>query len=437
MAAREDQAIATGWPAEQPFPTDLLRQLIHRHAPVIHFHSEEVYYPAKVEWYLARAQLIDGRTGAVLKQHPAPGDLPPGPPDPGAPEANWLTLDPDMAGPALEPHLSPPGDPRRGSLTDACAYVRAVHHPALGATDLQFWMFYPFDGPGLIRLRPFAFSARRCDELLSLWPGGMHEADWELAVVRIDHATLQPCAAFLSQHNSGDAHVGDAALAALERDGDGRIQLYSSLYGHATYAHADERKLFYLWRSIRLFGLELAVVDRIDRAASWNLGQAGNTCLISTSWNDPQVPEPGWLAYGWRWGSYAPRSGRFTRALIDAVTQLAETRMASLVLILYVITMGLFALLLALASRLLGGSTGARLLGPMADNSGPIGPRWQAHKWNGDYGFTGPPQPRDWREAGPDLAQRLAEICDSVCRPPVWLLGKTLRFIVGPLLPRN
>lgn len=426
-----------GWTRNRPMPVRLLRQLIARHAPVIHFHPEEVYFPSTIDWYLARSLLVNQSTGSVIMKHPTADQLPEGPADPSWPEAIWLTLDPDIAGAALEPHLMPPGDPRRGDLASAKVYVRAVHHPKLDATDLQFWMFYPFDGPGVVRLRPFAFSARRADRLLSLWPGGMHEADWELAVLRIDHETLLPRAVYLSQHKGGEALMGQEEMDKLERDADGRIQLYSSLYGHATYAHADERKLFYLWRSIKLFGLEVALVDRADRHLSWNLGDPERHVLFSVSWQDDELPEQPWVRYGWRWGAYEPSGGRFTRKLVDEITTLFETRMASLVLILHLITVGIFALLLALASWLLGGKRGSALLGELADNSGPRGPRWQQHKWNALYGFTPPPAASPWQGDGTGLAHRLAESIDGVCRPPVRLIGTALRWLFSPLLPKT
>ena len=43
-------------------------------------------------------------------------------------------------------------------------------------------------------------------------------------------------------------------MRRLERESDGRIRLYASLYGHATYAHAEERALFYKWRPLAISG---------------------------------------------------------------------------------------------------------------------------------------------------------------------------------------
>ena len=338
MAASEDQALPTSWPAELPLTAALLRQIIERHAPVIRFHPDEPYFPSSAEWYLARSLLIDGATGAVVARHPAATDLPRGPAAPDQLQRYWLTLDPALAGPALEPELAPPDDPRRGDLAEAPAYVRALHDPAKGHTDLQFWMFYPFDGPGLARLRPRFLGALRTDQTLSLWPAGMHEADWELAVIRIDHATLQPVAAFLSQHQNGDQHVGKEAVAALEREPDGRIRLHASLFGHASYAHPQDRKLVYFKRSLGLVGIELALIDRVEPGAAWDLSQ--NHQVISTSWHDPQFPPAPWLDYAWRWGAYDPNGGRFRRKLVDAMGGLLEGHLSPPVLVLHILDAG-------------------------------------------------------------------------------------------------
>ena len=435
MAASEDQARPTSWPAELPFVADLLRQIIERHAPVIRFHPDEPYFPSSVEWYLARSLLIDGATGAVVARHPAATDLPRGPAAPDQLQRYWLTLDPALAGPALEPELAPPDDPRRGDLAAAPAYVRALHDPAKGHTDLQFWMFYPYDGPGLARLRPRFLGALRTDQTLNLWPAGMHEADWELAVVRIDHATLQPVAAFLSQHQNGDQHVGKEAVAALEREPDGRIRLHASLFGHASYAHPQDRKLVYFKRSLGLVGIELALIDRVEPGAAWDLSQ--NHQVISTSWQDPQFPPAPWLDYAWRWGAYDPNGGRFRRKLVDAMGGLLEGHLSPPVLVLHILTLGLTAVLLALAPRLLGGPLGAKLLGHTADNSGPFGPSCHDDKWSGAYGFAGPPPATEWLGSGTTLAQRIGGALNTVCHPPVRVLGALLRFVCAPLLPKN
>ena len=435
MAASEDQARPTSWPAELPFVADLLRQIIERHAPVIRFHPDEPYFPSSVEWYLARSLLIDGATGAVVARHPAATDLPKGPAAPDQLQRYWLTLDPALAGPALEPELAPPDDPRRGDLAGAPAYVRALHDPAKGHTDLQFWMFYPFDGPGLARLRPRFLGALRTDQTLNLWPAGMHEADWELAVIRIDHATLQPIAAFLSQHQNGDQHVGKEAVAAFEREPDGRIRLHASLFGHASYAHQQDRKLVHFKRSLGLVGIELALIDRVEPGAAWDLSQ--NHQVISTSWQDPQFPPAPWLDYAWRWGAYDPTGGRFRRKLVDAMGGLLEGHLSPPVLVLHILTLGLTAVLLALAPRLLGGPLGAKLLGHTADNSGPFGPSCHDDKWSGAYGFAGPPPATEWLGSGTTLAQRIGGALNTVCHPPVRVLGALLRFVCAPLLPKN
>ena len=436
MAASEDRAIAATWPGDAPLAADLLHLVIQRHAPVIRFHPDEPYFPSSVEWYLARSLLIDGASGAVLARHPAAADLPKGPTTPDQLQRCWLTLDRAVAGPAMDPDLAPPDDPRRGDLASALAYVRALHDSSHGHTDLQFWMFYPYDGPGLTRIRPRLLGALRADTRLSLWPAGMHEADWELAVLRIDHATLQPVAAFLSQHQNGDQHVGAEAIAALEREPDGRIRLHASLWGHASHAHPQERRLAYFKRSLGFAGIELGLIDTVAAGAAWDLSLPDNYQIVSMPGSDPDFTEPAWLDFAWRWGAYDPHGGRFSRKLVEAAGALLESRMAPLLLMLHIVTLGLTALLLALAPRLLGGPLGAKLLGHTADNSGAFGPSCHEDKWSGNYGFSGPPAQPDWLGAGTPLVQRIAGALNTVCKPPVQLLGALLRVVCGPMLPK-
>ncbi|MFM5950511.1 MAG: Vps62-related protein [Novosphingobium sp.] len=434
---QERAAPALKWADDKPLPNAKLHELIARHAPVIHFHPDEAYFPSSIEWYLARANLVHGATGQTLIWNPSPAQLPVDPPDPANPERLWLSLDEKLAGPLVEPHLALASDPRRGDPDHAPAYVRAVHLPQLGATDLQFWMFYPFNGPGLVRVRPMELGTIRADQVLSLWPAGTHEADWELAVIRIDHATLEPCAIFLSQRGDGDMFVGPDAMAELERDSDGRIQLYSSLYGHATYAHAHERKLSYWWQPLAHIGIELGLIDRIEPGRAWNLGEPLNHMLVSTSWNDPVVREPSWLRFPYRWGAYVPKGRGLSPQFVDAARGLIERQMATTVLLLHLLTLGLSAILFAFSSLLLGGRTGARLLGNAADNCGPVGPRWQPHKWSGDYGFSGPPKPIDWRKDGSPWARRITGLGNALFRPPLRLISGLLNLALAPFLPKR
>ena len=143
MAASEDGAAPATWPAQRAFSADLLRAMIARHAPMISFHPDEPYFPSSVEWYLARSMLIDGISGEVITRHPAASDLPKGPTTPDQLQRYWLTLDRDLAGPALEPELAPPNDPRRGNPAGAKAYVRALH-----------------DAPGIVWRCQFGFERR-------------------------------------------------------------------------------------------------------------------------------------------------------------------------------------------------------------------------------------------------------------------------------------
>jgi hypothetical protein len=73
-----------------------------------------------------------------------------------------------------------------GAPGAATTYVHINRFAEEGVTDLQFWLFYGFNGPGTIRTRPqLTWSEIELDEL------GIHDADWEVVHIRIDDATLE------------------------------------------------------------------------------------------------------------------------------------------------------------------------------------------------------------------------------------------------------
>ena len=181
----------------------------------------------------------------------------------------------------------------------------------------------------------------------------------------------------------------------------------------------------------------LGLIDLVEPGLAWNLSLPGNHQLISVSWSERLVSEPVWLEFAWRWGAYDPQGGRFRRKLVDPVSALLERHAAPPVLLLHILTLGITALLLALAPRLLGGSLGATLLGHAADNSGAFGPLCHADKWSGAYGFTGPPPGSEWQGAGAPLGQRIAGALNTVSSPPARLLSSVLRALCRPLLPKD
>ena len=111
--------------------------------------------------------------------------------------------------------------------------------------------------------------------------------------------------------------------------------------------------------------------------------------------------------------------------------------MATTVLLLHILTLGLSALAFAFAAVILGGKLGTRLLGSAADNSGPAGPSWQAHKWSGDYGFAGPPPPIAWRGEGHPAVRHLTGLSNILCYLPVRVVSALFGLVALPFLPKS
>ena len=416
---------------DQPLPLSEVHRLIAAFAPTLHFHPREVFFPSSIDWYLSRADLVS-QTGGIIAHHPAATDLPTDAADPANPEALWLALDPAGVDPAADPDTLPPADWRRGALETAKAYVRAVHDPAAGHTDLQFWLFYPFDGPGTARIRLFEAGALRGSDDLSLWPIGRHQADWEMSAIRIDHTTLEPSAVFLSQHYGGDSYVGEAALAGLERDADGRLRFYAAQNSHATYAHDEVRPIYYKRASLLIASAEYALIDETAAGGqSIDLSQPQRYEIVSTAWNDPAVAEPLWLRFAYRWGRFDADGGELRPKLLRRVTGVIDHRAPAFVALASIVTAGLFALAEALLPVVLGGQRGRKLLGAYRDTSGPVGPSQQQAKWSGNYGFPGPPPPTEWRGDGKPWQRGLANAADAIARPLVAVIGAAARLIAG------
>lgn len=249
---------------------DQIRSTITEHAPILYFESKEKYLPSSVDWFLERATLAwkDGRS----IEHPAAAQLPKVGSDDGS---AWLTL---------------PEQHRGGDLSTARALVHCKLYADQTYTDLQFWSFYPFNGPGTIEF----FT-----KLIEVSPIGEHTGDWEHFTLRVDNATGKPVKAYLSEHDSGKWIVADE----LEEH-NGRKALYSSRNGHATYRDQGSN----ISDSFVIGGLANITDNQgqsLDTSKMYSIIAAdiinGKTPAGLPDWA-PQ--EPDWLDYPHRWGPH-------------------------------------------------------------------------------------------------------------------------------------
>jgi hypothetical protein len=130
-----------------------------------------------------------------------------------------------------------------GEPSLATSYVHVIRNKTpgtleFGTTDLEFWFFYPYNGPGTVRsdIKVFGVSYHPQKELDPL---GTHIPDWENVTLRIDNSSGQVVQITGSAH--GD--VRDLALpAGIAYDGAHPI-VYSSRNGHSLWGVVGDNPL--------------------------------------------------------------------------------------------------------------------------------------------------------------------------------------------------
>jgi hypothetical protein len=198
----------------------------------------------------------------------------------------WLHIEDDLK----------PGDLARGE-----ALIRVL--PVNGLfTEIQFWFFYPFNGPGRVE----ACSSSSCCTNNYLMQGGRHYGDWEHVSLLILNATRELITVYMSRHASGQwlRRYGGVWDSGLQFSGTHPI-IYSAYYSHAHYPvtgkHAYERVFSYDW------GLGTASADLFDLTGagiSFETFRPDSYRVISSALPGYQVTEPEWLQFGDRWGQY-------------------------------------------------------------------------------------------------------------------------------------
>ncbi len=179
----------------------------------------------------------------------------------------------------------------------ATAYINVIRNktpntPEFGTTDLQFWSFYPYNGPGTIQSDTEVFGAGY-KATKELDPLGTHIPDWENATVRFDTPTGDVVQV------TGTAHGDVRDLAAgLNYEGTYPV-LYSSRNGHSVWSVTGDNPITLKDYTtdlsidlgilgsidlgtfgIRVDGLNITSVgDRFDTSSSFQLAAVYDTCV--------------------------------------------------------------------------------------------------------------------------------------------------------------
>ena len=250
---------------------DELKQIIKKVAPRIYFHPDDEFGPSTVEWFLKRATL-NQRDGSSRSADSAP--LPAGGSDDGA---YWLEGSRSARG---------------GDLSTAVAYVNAKYKNSW--LDLQFWIFYPYNGAGSAKVTVVDVS-----KTIKLDPMGQHGGDWEHVTCRVDPVSQELRAMYLAQHNGGQW----LALGDILRE-NGHPMVFSSRHGHASYRDEGSNLsngTTKRWSSVTWF--EFGLINSTDKG-SRILDCSSRYQLLNADFLSGQISVPDWSKYCRRWGPH-------------------------------------------------------------------------------------------------------------------------------------
>ena len=245
-----------------PLSKTTMLKAIRANAPKLYFHPKEKYLISSVEHFLRYAKKLKGGAFKLRKR-----------------------------------------DKRSmsGQLRGAKAYV----HVKIGPTksDIQYWFFYPYNGPGTLYLKRLGLLGRYKslgDKLLT--PCGQHEGDWEHLTVTIYNNSGKVKSVYLSQHSSGKRYSGSKLKKIYH---GGRMKVYASLNGHAIHASAER----HYYKTVKAGVIEGRLVDNTEGAKkgkTFDSKTKFRIIAVSRMKKDANtrygIKTPSWFKYKGRWG---------------------------------------------------------------------------------------------------------------------------------------
>lgn len=252
-----------------------VRAIQNYFGPTVVFHPAEHYLPSSVAWFFEHGAMLYHKDSSippmVIKSDGS--NLPQGGSNDGT---MWIDLPKDGSRDSV----------KKGDLASAKVHIHLK--PVYGATytDLQSWMFFPFNGPS---------TAKVGKVNIPLGQVGEHVGDWEHYTLRVSNFTGELEAIYFSQHSKGQwVKIWD-----LEFTDANRPFVYVAKNGHPCYPHqgdhlqGDERRGIGLRNDTALSTLLL------DSSQNFQVFSAG----YMHERGDPDAPdEPAWLHYMREWG---------------------------------------------------------------------------------------------------------------------------------------
>jgi hypothetical protein len=285
-----------------------ITQLVEAYGPSLRLYSLEKFFPDDAEISLDSAYLewglVNNEADYDAFNLQLLGSVPTSALELMNDVEGMVETDPSFTDPAFRQWLKMPAQwaspfDGSGDLTRARAYVHVLPWNWL-FTELQFWLYYPFNGAGRVEI---CASSNACI-MVQLAEAGRHYSDWEHVTLRFFNAGDELTGVYLSQHSGGRWYLQRDFGSALQFEYT-HPKIYVAKYSHAHYAnpgtHYYERIFSYDW------GLGTASLDLFDltnEGAFWPVSDPGRYTIISSAMPGMQISEPDWLQFEGRWGQY-------------------------------------------------------------------------------------------------------------------------------------
>ncbi|KAL5980776.1 hypothetical protein ACLOJK_028686 [Asimina triloba] len=262
--------------------------LLQAYSPWVYFHPDEVYLPCSLTWLFNNGALLYKQgdpAPAPAAIDPNGSNLPQGGSNDGA---YWVDLPVDEGARDRA---------KRGDIESAESYIHVK--PMLGGTftDIQIWVFFPFNGPSRAKVQLVN---------IPLGKTGEHVGDWEHLTLRVSNFNGELWRVYFSQHSGGKW----VDASELEFEGGNKAVGYASLHGHAFYPKAG----------LVLQGNEsLGIGIRNDTAKGKVRCDTGErSVLVAVEHLSDSVVGPAWLGYTRKWGP------KISYDLADEMQKIAE-----------------------------------------------------------------------------------------------------------------
>ncbi|KIW33135.1 uncharacterized protein PV07_00006 [Cladophialophora immunda] len=279
----------------KPLTLDQVHKVIGLYGPILNLHPKETYFNTSIEDFLSHCTLVDKKTKSRVQ----------------APKADHLPQKGDDG----QFYLEVTTDGKKGDFSTAKAYIRAFWQSGMPYTDLQFWFFNAYNGPGTLHIDGLMMDSITSSGDINVAPLGEHVGDWEMCMVRVDNSTLKIISIWLSQHAKGQFFTGDQIDRAFKFQGTQPI-IFSSRNGHANFSHAGSNPT----ESKKIGGIPAGFdfFVRNDTATSdFKLDCSKRYELISADWIG--LKSPAWVTYPFRWGPEGTSTHLSAGAVADIV----------------------------------------------------------------------------------------------------------------------